>query len=148
MLVLTGQLRTTQSKKGEARHIGPLTLGEEPELFLGANLLINFNKGTFSSHQQVLECLPAPTPQVISQCIGAGLQMPGVWRKCLHFPRVFERAVFEGLWTKTLPPLVSHPQLWENWLCPFPSPANSFQLNVVLGLRRPRYTKLPSKAVT
>lgn len=151
MLVLTGQLRTSQSKKGEARHIRSLTLGEEPELFLGANLLIKFNKGTFFFSSTRLGMLarhpPPPSPRLFHSTLVLGYRCQGfVWQKCLHFPRVFERAVFEGLWTKTLPPLVSHPQLWENWLCPLPT--NSFHLNVVLGLRRPWYTKLPSKAVT
>lgn len=49
----------------------------------------------------------------------------GVWYMCLRFLHVLEKAASKGLWSKTLPPVISHPQLSKkNWLCPpYPFPS-------------------------
>lgn len=97
MLVLTGQLRTSQSKKGQARHIGPLTLGEKPELFLGANLLINFNKGTFffSSTRLGMLAVP-PAPRLFHSTLVLGYRCQGFGRSVCIFPICLRKQFLKG----------------------------------------------------
>lgn len=128
-----------QAIQERVRHIWLLTLGEKLGLFLSSTP-VKILQGCFI-------CINKPRNAclfwVILLCFGAGLQMWGIAIGVYTFA-VFKKTLSEGLWTRILLAAASHPQLSKNQLCP-PTP---FHLNVAVGLRRPWYTKLRSKAVT
>lgn len=140
MLVLTSQLRTSQSKKREARHMWSLTLGEKLSI-------LGFQPPPiywvlYSLYPQALECCP---PGVIFTSCWCWATDVGVWYTCLHFCVCLRKQCLKGCGPKLphrYPPTPSFPRRIVY------IPPTLFHLNVVLGLRRPWYTKLLSKTVT